>query len=76
MIARARATAASSEAKALETAMGIPDAETLARDFKLPGTDGKATLHVVDGNGFPLGRLSLFWFGGSVTPAAYRKRIS
>lgn len=76
MSAKQRANAAQAEAKALEEAMGIPSAETLAKDFSLPNSDGKASIHIVDGNGFPLGKMSVYWWPGSVTSPGYRKRIS
>lgn len=53
--------------KALDESIGFPDAAKV----------GKATqIIIVNGNGLEVGKGVIYWFGGSVTPPAWRRRIS
>ena len=74
--AKAAASAAAKAAEQLGQAMGIPNAAQMAATLGLPASEGKAEAVIISGNGAPIGKLTCFWFGGSVIPPAYRNRIS
>lgn len=53
--------------KALDEKLGFPDAEKIGRP---------AQIIVVNGNGLEVGKGVIYWFGGSIIPPAWRRRIS
>lgn len=77
MQAKARASAMEKEVKQIESALGIPEAKDIAKLCGLSAdSDAKVSALIVDGNGAPLGKLSVFWFNGAVMPAGFRRRVS
>ena len=53
--------------KVLDESIGFPDASKV----------GKATqIIIVNGNGLEIGKGVIYWFGGSIVPPAWRRRIS
>ena len=74
--AKARATAADKEVKAITKALGLPDAKELARMVGFTAEGEAQSVLVVDGNGAPLGTLTVYWFSGSETPAGIRRLIN
>lgn len=73
---RANAAAAKKLADAAEAAMGIPTAEEIAAQAGLPEAHGSLRAVIVDGNGQPIGQLSVYYFPGAEMPAGYRRRLS
>jgi hypothetical protein len=53
--------------KALDESIGFPDAAKVGK---------AAQIIIVNGNGLEIGKGIIYWFGGSVTPPAWRRRIS
>jgi len=74
--AKARANAAEKEVKAIEGKLGLPDAKSLARLVGFTAEGEARTVLVTDGNGTPLGTLTVYWFSGSETPAGIRRRVN
>lgn len=74
--AKARANAAAKEVSAIESALGLPDAKSLARLVGFTAEGEAQTVLVTDGNGSPLGSLTVYWFSGSETPAGIRRRVN
>ena len=75
--AKARASAAARHVEQLEKAMNIPDAKEIARLCGVSAeADAKVSALIVDGNGAPLGKLTVFWFPGCAMPAGFRRRIT
>ena len=73
--AKAQRSALDKQIKGLELGFQIPDATKLASDYS--AVQGETlTVEVVNGNNQTIGKLTVFWFPGSETPAAWRKRIS
>ncbi len=73
--AKAQANALRQEIAGLETKFNLPDATELAAEFGAQPGD-KLSCEIVNGNGQTIGKISVFYFPGSETPAAWRKRIS
>lgn len=76
MDAKARANAAKREAEEMEKALGLSDAATLAA--QCGASEGKAFAVVVDGNGAPIGKLTLSYVPERVqtVSAHWRKVLS
>lgn len=77
--AKAKASAMEREAKQLGEQCGIPDADTLARTLAgrvNPSHELKGEIVVQDGNGAPIGKISVFYHPGAVIPSGWRKRES
>jgi len=73
--AKAQRSALEKQIKSLEADFKIPDASQLASEFS--AVQGETLpIEIVNGNGQTIGKLTVFWFPGSETPPAWRKRIS
>ncbi len=73
--AKAKATAAEKEAKAIAEEIGIPTAEQIASRLGLKeGEKGEIVVH--DGNSQPQGKVSVFRHPGATIPAGWRARFS
>lgn len=74
--ARARAAAASNYVDSLQSALGLPDAKALAQLVGASAESDAQTVLVVDGNGSPLGTLTVFWHPGGMRKAGFQRRIN
>ena len=74
--AKARASAAKREAEQLGEQCGIPDADALAKLMRLRYGIEKGEAVIQDGNGSPIGKVSVFYHPGATIPAGWRKRES
>jgi hypothetical protein len=70
-----KASAAEKEAKALREAMGFPSTAALVELFGVNEVT-KASAVIIDGNGQPLGKVSVFHCGEKIIPAGFQSRIS
>ena len=73
--AKAQANALKREIEGMETAFNLPVPAEVAAAFGANEGD-KLCVEIVNGNAQTIGKLSVYWFGGSETPAGWRKRIS
>jgi len=71
----ARAAAMTKESEALRALCGIPDTKDLA---KLIGAtaEAKADAVIIDGNGSPLGKVSVYWRDTYTVSASFVSRVS
>lgn len=70
------ASAAKKEADALRQECGFPDTDALRRMLGLTEFGGKASAIVQDGNGKPIGKVSVFWKDAFEMPAGFSSRVS
>lgn len=68
-------SALENEAKTLQKELGIPGADSLVALLALKEGE-KCSIPVKNGNGMPVGKLSVFHFGGATIPPAWRTRLS
>ena len=71
----AKASAMEKEAKALRAEMGFPDTAQLVELFGVTETEKKSAV-IIDGNGSPLGKVSVFHVSAKEIPAGFQSRIS
>lgn len=69
------ANAAKKEVDALKEVCGFPDTENLVSMLGL-AQGGKASATVADGNGKPIGKVSVYWKGAFEIPAGFSSRVS
>jgi hypothetical protein len=72
---KARASAMEKEEKALRAELGFPDTASLVA---LLGVSEfvKGSAVIIDGNGTPLGKVSVFYVSAKEIPAGFQSRIS
>jgi len=73
--AHAAATAARKEADTLREACGFPSTESLVVMLGI-AQGGKASATVADGNGKPVGKVSVYWKDAFEMPAGFSSRVS
>lgn len=74
--AKQREAAAKKEAEAARAEAGIPSTDDLVKQLKLSKTNDKGEVVIKDGNGVPIGKISVFWKNSFEMPAGYQSRVS
>ena len=72
---KAQASALKRQAEAFESAWGVKSGKEYAENFAL-ADGGKLEIPIHDGNGIPLGKLSVSWRDGYEVSPTWAKRIS
>jgi hypothetical protein len=70
------ANAAKKEAETLKEVCGFPDTESLRRLLGVTEWQTKGAAVIVDGNGKPVGKVSVFFKDAFVMPAGFSSRVS
>ena len=73
--AKARAAAMAKEVDALRAVMGLPDTAALVKALGATA-EAPAAAVIVDGNGAPLGKVSVYWRDAYEVRAAFASRVS
>jgi hypothetical protein len=71
----AKASAMEKEAKALRAEMGFPETAQLVQMLGVTETEKNSAV-IIDGNGTPLGKVSVFYVSEKIIPAQFQSRIS
>ena len=69
------ASALAKEAEVLKAECGFPDTEKLVALLEIP-EGGKGAAVIVNGNGAPIGKLSVFWKDAYIVQAGFSSRVS
>ena len=74
-LAKAKATAAAKEAETLKAALGLPETEALVAMLGANEENGASAV-LVDGNGTPVGKLSLAYRAAYAVKAGWVSRLT
>ena len=72
---KARASAMEKEEKSLRTELGFPDTAQLVSLLGVTETEKKSAV-IIDGNGAPLGKVSVYHCAEKIISAGFQSRIS
>ncbi len=73
--AKCRAAAMAKEVEALRAVMGLPETAALVKALGATAETAAAAV-IVDGNGLPLGKVSVFWRDAYEVKAGFASRVS